>query len=310
MPDARAVAPCSPARSRLIAVAVAAALAAAFFNSLAAYLQQGGTKQLETEESVSVRQVGRLLRQPRWLLGQSSDAFAFLLQAVALAFGALIFVEPLLVMSLPFAVLLQAWSARRRPDRRGLVGSALCVLGLSLFLLLAQPTPGEPSVTLGEVLPLAIGVAVVLAVLLGAAAATHDNLRAVAFAGAAGVVFGVTAGLTKVVISHLRHGGVLEPLHHWPLYAAILTGLSGVLLTQNALKAGALAAPVAVITLGDPLTGIAVGLLWLGERVNDGAWFVAAEAGTLVVMAAGVVVLARQSTLAAAPAGERAPAKR
>lgn len=265
-------------------------------------LQQGATKRLETTQSVPPRQFIRLIVQPRWLAGQSSDALAFVLQAVALGFGALIFVEPLMVMSLPFSVLLRAWTTRQRPGRRALLGSGLCVVGLSIFLLVAQPRAGRSTFTIAEAVLLAIAVAVILAVCLAIAAKTRDNGRAVAFAAAAAAVFGVTAALTKVVTTQLQQG-IFEPLQHWPIYAAALTGVTGVLLTQNALRPGALAAPVAVITVGDPLASIALGLLWLNESVNSGAWAIAAEVLTLAVMVLGVTVLARESSSVAAPSG-------
>jgi predicted anti-sigma-YlaC factor YlaD len=85
--------------------------------------------------------------------------------------------------------------------------------------------------------------------------------------------YGVTAGLTKVVTGQVQSGGVLEPLQHWPLDTAVVSGVTGVLLTQNALKPGALAVPVAVITV--------------------------------LVMATGVVLLAHQSESASAPTGDQ-----
>jgi hypothetical protein len=93
----------------------------------------------------------------------------------------------------------------------------------------------------------------------------------------------------------------------------IVCALAGVLLVQNALKAGALAAPVAVLTVGDPLVSICLGILWLGESIRTAPWAVAAEAAGLAVVVCGVVVLAGQSTAMAATgdrdAGRRAPAE-
>ncbi|HEX6515379.1 MAG TPA: DMT family transporter [Nocardioidaceae bacterium] len=287
----------------MIVVAVVAALAAACSNSLAAYLQQGANKRLSSRGSVPPSKLPVLVREPRWLLGQVFDVSAFLLQAVALAFGTLVFVEPLLVMSLPVSVGLRAWSARQRPGRLGVVGSLLCVVALSVFIGVAQPTAGSSSLDTGEAIALAIAAGVLLAICLGCAALTRGNARAVAFAAGASAVYGVTAGLTKVVTTQLQHGGIVQPLLGWELYAAVLTGLSGVWLTQNALKPGSLAAPVAVITLGDPLVAIAIGLLWLGESVNAAPWAIAVEVLAVLVMAAGVAVLAHQSESASAPAG-------
>lgn len=295
----------------MIAVSVIAALAAALSNSLAAYFQQGADKQLETDESVPPSKIPVLLRKPRWLAGQGFDISAFLCQAVALGFGTLLFVEPLMVMSLPSSVGLRAWSARKRPGRLGVTGSALVVVGISVFLAVGQPTAGGATISNIEAMELGIAVGVMLGGLLTWAWRSEGNTRAVAFAAGAGTIYGVTAGLTKVVTTELQHGGVLSALGHWPLYAAIAAGVTGVMLTQNALKPGALAAPVAVITIADPLAAIAIGLLWLGEKLTAAPWAIALEVITIGVMALGVVVLAQQSESASAPSGEdgeRAPA--
>ncbi|MGH3444291.1 MAG: DMT family transporter [Nocardioidaceae bacterium] len=289
----------------MIAVAIVAALASASSNSLAAYFQQGADKRLDTGESVPLRKIPVLLREPRWLLGQAFDVSAFLCQAVALAFGTLVFVEPMLVLSLPITVVVRSWSARRRPPGRlGVIGSVLALVGISVFLGVGRPAPGGASISNGEAVELAIAVAVVLGAVLSWARASSGNVRAVAFALGAGTVYGVTAGLTKVVTGELQHGGVLDALGHWPLYAGIAAGVTGVFLTQNALKPGALAAPVAAITLVDPLVAIGIGLVWLGESVTTSAWAVALEVLAVLVMIAGVVILAHQPEAASAPTGE------
>ena len=295
----------------MIVVSVIAALCAAVSNSLASYFQQGADKRLPSDQSVSPSQIPQLFKEPRWLLGQLFDVSAFLLQAVALAFGTLVFVEPLLALSLPVTVGIRSWSARDWPSRLAVTGSLLSVTGMAGFLAVAQPTAGGSEISGGEILALGVSVAVLLAVSLGAATATRGNTRAVAFAAGAATVYGVTAGLTKVVTTELQSGGLLEPLQHWPLYTAVATGITGVFLTQNALKPGALAAPVAVITMGDPLVSIAIGLLWLGETVTGAPWAVTVEVVTVLLMAAGVTLLAHQSESASAPTGEeREPSRK
>jgi uncharacterized membrane protein len=280
-------------------IAVLAALAAAFFNALAAFLEQGATKRVEGDEDVPLSQLWALARQPRWLAGQASDVTAFLVQAVALAFGSLILVEPLMVMSLPFAIALRAVFRHQRPTRRGILGSALCVGGLSLFLVVARPIPGSATVTWSRVWPVAIGLAAAVGVFLTMAFLTRDNRRAIGFALAAATFYGVTAAQVKVVTSQLRHG-IGAVVTGWSVYAMIVCAIAGVLLTQNALKAGTLAAPVAVLTVGDPLVGILLGILWLGESITTTPWAITAEVIGLAVVVLGVVVLAGQSPAAAA----------
>lgn len=285
----------------MLAVTVLAAVAAGFCNALAAVLQQGAAKRLEGREGIRPRQFVTLVRQRRWLAGQASDTAAFLLQATALSFGALLIVQPLMVLALPFSGLLRAAFARERPDPQGVRGSLLCAAGLSAFLLIATPQePARASFEAREALTMGAGLAVLLAAFLVMAALTRRNQRAIAFALAAAALYGVTAGLVKVATGQLAQG-VFVPLQHWELYAAVFTGLAGVALTQNALEPGALAAPVAVLTLGDPLVGLAVGLLWLGETVTSTPLAIAGEVVALAAVVAGVAVLSRQSPAVVAP---------
>lgn len=286
----------------MLVVSVVAALAAAFMNAVAAYLEQSSAKRLPGSGGVSARQLAALLERPRWLAGQASDIVAFLLQALALSFGALIFVEPILVLALPFAVLLRAMGTRQRPERRAWGGTAACVVGLGAFLATARPTSqGSPSLTLAEALPLAIGLAVALAGFLIGAKVTSNNRRAVFFTLAGGTAYGVTAGLVKVITSQLQEDGLLAPLSHWTLYAMVAVALAGVFLMQSALKIGALAAPVAVLMVVDPLASIAIGIVWLGERISDSPAAIGIEGVTLALMIVGIVELAQQSVRMSAP---------
>lgn len=285
-----------------LTLAVVAAVAAALANAAAAYLQQGSAKRLSGRGGVGVRQLGTLLERPRWIAGQACDIAAFLLQALALSTAALIFVEPLLVLALPFAILLRTAALRRPPPRRSWVGTACCVVGLATFLVVARPSSARAlTMPLEAALPLAGGLAVALAAVLTAARLTGGNRRAVCFALAAGACYGVTAGLVKVAIGQLGQG-LLVVLTHWSLYATVVTGIGGVFLMQSALKVGALAAPVAVLMVTDPLVSIGVGLGWLGERISSSPVAVGLEVATLALMTAGLAVLARESELLAAPA--------
>lgn len=60
--------------------------------------------------------LARLVRDPRWLAGSLGDTAAFAMQAVALGFGSLLLVQPLIVTQLVFALPLAAWWAGRRPS--------------------------------------------------------------------------------------------------------------------------------------------------------------------------------------------------
>jgi hypothetical protein len=180
-----------------------------------------------------------------------------------------------------------------------MLGSALCVAGISLFLVMARPTTGGGPVTWAEIWPTALGLGVAVAVSLAAASRTRGNVRAVAFAFAAATFYAVAAASVRVLTMQLSHG-IVAVLAHWSLYAVIVCGVAGVVLVQQALKAGDLPAPVAVITVGNPLLSIVLGVVWLGETIGTTPLAIAAQAVGIAAVVAGVVVLAGQSTEAAA----------
>jgi drug/metabolite transporter (DMT)-like permease len=188
------------------------------------------------------------------------------------------------------------------PRRRGVIGSALCVGGLTLFLLFARPTHGHGKVTLAEAWPVALGLAVVIAASLTLALLTRDNWRAIGFALTAAAFYGVTAASVKVVTTQLRQGFVAV-FTSWAVYTVIVCGICGVVMIQNALKPGALAAPVSVLTVGDPLVGVVLGILWLGESIQTSWWALTAQFCGIAAVVAGVVVLAGQPP--SASAGEK-----
>jgi drug/metabolite transporter (DMT)-like permease len=270
---------------------------------VAAYFEQAATKRVRGDQDVPASQWGALIKKPRWLGGQLADVTAFGLTAVALAFGGLILVEPLLVMSLPFAVGLRIALRHEHPRRREVLGSLLCVGGLGLFLLFARPRPGTATPTLADVWPAALGLAVAVGASLALALRTHDNWRAIGFALAAAGFLGVTGASVRIVMIQL-HGGIVRIVTHWSLYTAILCGLVGVVFVQNALKPGALAAPVAVFTVGNPLVGVVLGLLWLDEKVTTTWPALIAESAGIAAVVCGVVVLAGESPAASAEGGD------
>ena len=116
---------------------------------------------------------------------------------MALAFGGLIVVEPLLVMSLPFAVGLRPLSARE-PAPAGRDRQRAVRRRAEHLPPAARPTPGHGKVTLAEAWPVALGLAVAIAGSLTLALLTRDNWRAIGFAPAAAAFYGATAASVEV----------------------------------------------------------------------------------------------------------------
>ena len=274
-------------------IAIVLSVAAALLFGVASVADQRSTKRVRRRSALSPRIFVDLARQPLWLASIVETVIGFALQVLALRFGPLALVEPLLVCDLIFAVLINSY-VRHRFDPVLLGGVVATAVGVAGFLVIAQPSSGKSSVGFAVVLPLAAGLAVAVAGCL-ALARRHPNLRPLALALACGINYGVAAFLVKLVVSDTS-GGLTGLLTDWPIYALAVVGPLGFLLNENAFQQGTLIAPVlAIITVCDPLISIALAYLWLQERLSGTPAGIAGEIIFLVVMTAGVVVVAHRA---------------
>lgn len=279
-----------------LAIAVPAAVVGAACMGLASAAQARATKQVPISKTLHPRLFVDLARRPLWLIGIGATIAGLGLQVVALGFGPLILVQPLLVTALPFAGFFASFLAHRRFDRVMVFGAFTCVAGLSAFLLLAQPTGGTDhliqSAPLAR-LALALGVFAVAGLVVSMTA--RGPARVLGLAGATGVFYGLTAGLMKVVAGELREGPSV-PFEHWTLYAVCVVGPIGFLLSQNTFQQGTMVSPaLAVITTVDPLVGVAIGVWWLGESAANGAGVLAGELVAALVIVLGIAILSRRA---------------
>src|SRR5438067_406622 len=143
-------------------VAVPAAVAGAACMGLASAAQAKATKEVPVEKTLDPRLLVDLARRPLWLIGIGATVAGLGLQLVALGYGPLMLVQPLLVTALPFASAFSAWLNRRPFDGLVLLASLLCVAGLSAFLLLAKPSEGANALLpAGHLVPLAVALGLV-----------------------------------------------------------------------------------------------------------------------------------------------------
>jgi hypothetical protein len=120
-----------------------------------------------------------------------------------------------------------------------------------------------------------------------------DRLRRLGYAVASGVSSGSASVLTQGVI----HTGA--PVSGTAiLRGALALGLAalGLLLSQSAYRDD-LGAPLAVLTLTDPITAAVIGLALLGERIRGGFLSAVLAALSAAVASRGVVLLARTGAL-------------
>ncbi|MEU5097429.1 hypothetical protein [Streptomyces sp. NPDC020996] len=237
----------------------------------------------------------RLLGSGAWWCSVALNGAGALLHVVALRYGPLTVVQPLGALTLVAAVPLGARIAGRRVSAAEWRGTAFTLTGLGAILVVASGPAPDDVLSVPE----ALAVAGTTAALIGLLArpGARPGLR---HATASGFASGVASALTQTVTVAATGGSGALP--GWQavgvalLVAAFATG--GLLLSQTAYRGG-LGAPLAVVTLANPVAAAVIGLLLLGERLQAG------PAGVLLALAGaglaswGVLLLSRATPEAA-----------
>ncbi|MFY1632024.1 DMT family transporter [Solwaraspora sp. WMMB335] len=275
----------------LISVAFAVASAVAY--ALAAVAQEQLAVRLgaQTPWRTIVR---ALLRARRWWIAVALNGAGAGLHVAALAYGPLSVVQPLGVLTLVFALPIGAARSARRVTARQWRGAALTIGGLILLLLLIVPDSGNGLDGTDSRILIVASTVVLAGMLAGTAVVRRAVPRSLMYAGGSGVAFAVASALTHAVTREHQAVGLVALLSPTvPAVAAM--AVAGVLLSQLAYRGSGLGAPLATVTLANPVASAAIGVALFGERFAAGPL-----AAGLLVLAAGA---ASTGILLLVPAG-------
>ena len=289
----------------LLAILAAALLGTGFV------LQQAVAEQAPKVDFLRPRLLLDLLRHRRWLAGVATMVAGQLLSAWVIGHLVLSVAEPLLTANLLFALLL-AWPLSKQPLTRSEIAGALILIAGVTALSLAR-TIRAPEVAIGarEYWPFAVGaVAMIAAAFAALGRRRSGDLRATLTGASAGVTFGMQDALTRRVIQVLTGHGVVALLTTWPGYTLIAVGLIGFWLMSSAFSAGPLHASLPAITAGEPVTGIALGIVVFSDELHTSPGLIAVQAAGVVALVCGVILVARGPALAGARRSpDRAPGR-
>lgn len=271
-------------------IAVAAALAsAACFAAGSAVQHRAASASADGESGLALLQ--RLVHRRSWLFGLLLSAIAFALHAFALSQSDLALVQPVIVSGVVFAVLIRAGLEHQWPPRRVLVWLPITWAGLALFLAVR---PGEvdtsPSAT-RAIWFVSLGVVIVIGARLLAERTSISRRRGLLLGGGAGALFGLVAGLAKMVLDQLADG-VLTIFEHWPLYALVVTGSWAVLMNQRAYQVSRLSVSAPILNIVQVFTAVGFGVVVFGEEFGSTPAVLVGEVIGLIVVVLGVYRLA------------------
>jgi drug/metabolite transporter (DMT)-like permease len=281
----------------MVWLAVFLAVLGAFFLAIGAQRQGSAVKADTGGLALSSNGFLRLLRNPRWMLGLLFLALGMVMNAIALVSAPLTVVQPIGAIALVITTVVNAKDQGLSINRATVVAISACVTGSALFVLLAvfvtqenHHVNAEDELTIVLLLALAVGVFGTLAVLF------KHRMSAFIYILGAGVLFGFVAVLTRIIGKHLLdpNGLFLLNVQWYTLIAIAAAGGLGSWFVQSAYSGGPPDLVIAGLTVIDPMVGIAIGIVILGELRPDVHAVMAiamAVAATLAIV--GVIALSR-----------------
>lgn len=212
------------------------------------------------------------IRVPMWWAGVSAALVGYALQVVALSFGALMVVQPILVLSLMFTLPLSARLDGRRISRSEAAWAAVLTAAVAILIVLGRPSGGGATPDLAVWL-WCLGVGVATSGVVGAIALKRPPaLRALLLGAVTGVVMGYLAVLSKAVVDIFATAGLEGVTSSWEVYGLILTAVTGTAVQQASFNAGPLKSSLPAMTVVEPMVAFPLGYLVLQEKLQVQGW--------------------------------------
>ena len=223
--------------------------------------QQGKGK---ASGSLSIKQLVSLIKRPRWLIGTGLLGIAVVFQIAALSLAPLIVVQPLGAIALVVTSVLNARMSKTKLNRITMIAIGLCILGVGGFVTTASSIAHEYVLTDSQMWQVLSILGVILAILGFFVLTKRFPAKPLYFVGAAGVLYGFVATLTKVVIQR-----VLQGEFEWlTFFCLVMLGVAvslGGWFVQSAYASGPPDLVIAGLTVIDPMIAVSIGIAVLGE---------------------------------------------
>ncbi|MFF5493704.1 DMT family transporter [Streptomyces aquilus] len=230
------------------------------------------------------------LRRPSWWAAVALNGLGGLLHVVALAFGPLSLVQPLGALTIVFALPMAALFVGRKAGATAWRGAIMATVGLAGLLSLVGASDAQSLDTAQRVAVATVtGIAVVALMIAGRAAHRHPAVRSILLATASGIAFGMSSVFTKTVAVDWTGGVSVADVPSLAVIGVLAT--AGMLLSQASYRGAGLAAPLATLTVVNPVVAAVVGITMFGETFRYGTTGTALALSCGVVAAGGLILL-------------------
>lgn len=264
------------------------ALVGAVVMSLGAQFQHRGVNKVgqlnhdSGKGGLSWNSLKKLFARPSWVVGTLLLGLAVVLQLTSLVLSPLILVQPLGSIALVVTAIMNAKISKIQLNRASIVAIILCVGGVATFVSVAAFT-AQDSIVTDERLVVMLWVLGGAVIIVGTYyLVLRNRLGAVGYIIAAGILYGIVATLSKVVLLRVLAWdfGILTLV---ALVSLLLAAALGAYFLQTAYTSGPPDLAIAGLTVVDPMVAIMITVLVLGEADN------APLIAVLIFILAGIV---------------------
>jgi drug/metabolite transporter (DMT)-like permease len=271
-------------------ISILASLVAGFLNAVSGVFQRKGIGSPEPERLYTKTQITTTSKNKFWQIGALAEGLAAIIELVALYFGSLLLVEPLLMTNLVFLLIIVHFRLKKLVTLHEWIGIGAICIGVSSFLIAANPHGGKGSYGIIWLAPV---LTIVPLMFFGAVAARRiHNQKSRGLIGAlvGGLSLGLTAALTRLAMLQL-HSGIIPTLTHWPLYALIASAIVSLFAVQVGYGSGPLTITQSILEISSPIVSILLGLLLFGDRIDTSGVAISVETFSFLIIIIGVVIL-------------------
>lgn len=263
--------------------------------ALSYVLQHKGT-QASIGEGVENAGVGQLIKNPTWLIGIVLFGTSFLLHMVALGFGSVAVVQPLIVTELIFIPPFAALISKAKIHARDWMAILAVAAGLAVFLIVASPEEGnqDPS-TAGWVVTFFLFYGICIALML-IGSRLGPNPRA----AVAGTAVGFVNALLAVFAKGAFESGSGNILTNPMAYLTIFIAITLVALTAMAFKVGPITTSSPAMIASTPIISVIASMVLFGETLNTSPIAIVVTIACMLVVGGGVYALTQSEAVHAA----------
>lgn len=250
----------------MLVIVFIASIIGASLNATSSVMQRVATHVPDSKRLYGHSFFYEMVKSRLFIFGFVLQAIAFLLQAVALKYGPLTIVEPIMSLDIVFFLLLIHFKLKIHIKFADWLAVLAIIIGLSGLFLATNPSGGTLEYKLKPwIILISILGTIIVLIAISIRQIRNSKLRAFLAALAAASSFALNAAFIKLSFNLYNRYGLHILITSWPIYALIISGIFSIYLMVNAYGAGPLSISQTVIGVSEPAISVLIGVLIFSE---------------------------------------------